>query len=76
MFSPSNELLLVINTDCSLVKMTLYCLNPYIALNFCAAVVLQSMNTFTNSSLSIKLLLSYFFCSSSSSNVCFLWSEI
>ena len=57
-------------------KMTSYCLNPNLVLNLCTAVVLQSMITFIIDSLFIKILLGCFFCSSTSSNLCFLWFEM
>ena len=75
MFSPSNDLFIFISTDCFLVKMTPYCLNPNLVLNLHAAVVLQSMITLVANSLSIKILLGCFFGSSTSSYLCFIWSE-
>ena len=40
MFSPSNELIIFVSTDCSFLKMISYCLNPNFVLNLCADVVL------------------------------------
>ena len=40
---PSNEVIIFISTNCSLVKITSYCLNPNLVLKLCAATVLQSM---------------------------------
>ena len=76
MFSPSEELFIFISTDCYLVKSTLYRLNPNPVLNLYAAVVLQSMITLISNSLCVKIPLSWLFCSSPSSYLCFLWSEI
>ena len=73
MFSPSNELSIFVNNDCSLVKMTSFCLNPNP--NLCATVFLQSMISLTANSLSIPVLLACFFSSSISSYLYFLWSE-
>ena len=64
------------NTDYSMVKMTSYSLNPNLVLNLYTAVVLQSMITFIINYLFIKILLGCFFCSSTSSNLCFLWFEM
>ena len=75
MFSPSNDLFIFISTDRFLVKMTPHCLNPNLVLNLHAAVVLQSMITLVANSLSIKILLGCFFGSSTSSYLCFIWSE-
>ena len=41
-FFPSNELFIFVFTDCSLVKMTSYCLNFNLVLNFCVAVILNT----------------------------------
>ena len=60
MFSPSNELFISVTTDCSLVKMTSYCLNHSLVLNLCAAVVLQSIITLVANSLHIKIMLDCF----------------
>ena len=57
MFSPSNKLFILVNTDYSLVKMTSYCLNPNLV---CASLVLQSMITLVAYSLCKKILLSVF----------------
>ena len=60
MFSPSNELFILVSTDFSLVKVTPYCLNHNLVLNLCAAVVLQSMITLIANSLCIKIVLGCF----------------
>ena len=72
MFSPSNELFISVRTDCSLVKVTSYYLNPNPVLNLCAAVVFQSMITLTANFLFMKFLLGCVFGSSASSYLCFL----
>ena len=61
MFSPSDELIIFVSTNCSFVKITLYCLNPNFLLNFCVAVVPQSMITLAANPLHIKVLLGCFF---------------
>ena len=63
-----------VSNYCSLVELTSYCLNPNLVLNLCPAIVLQSMIVLT-ANLSIKILLSYFFGSSTNSYICFLWSQ-
>ena len=60
MFFSLNELFLI-STDCSLVQMTSYGLNPNFVLNLCAAVLLQSIIALVTNSLRIKILLGYFF---------------
>ena len=50
MFYPASELFIFDKTDCSLVKMILYFLNPNPDLNLCAAVVLQYTITFVANS--------------------------
>ena len=77
-FYSSNELITFISTDNSFVKMTAYCLNPILVLHLWAMVVLQSIITLIPDVLSIKILLSYFVCSSSSTSsyLCFLWFEL
>ena len=60
MFFSLNELF-VVSTDCSLVQMTSYGLNPNFVLNLCAAVLLQSIIALVTNSLHIKILLGYFF---------------
>ena len=72
MFSPSNKLFILVNTDYSLVKMTSYCLNPNLV---CASLVLQSMITLVAYSLCKKILLSCVFGSSTNSYLCFPWPE-
>ena len=57
MFSPLNELFIFVRTDCFLVKVISYCLNPSIVLNFYVAVILQSMITLIANSLCINILL-------------------
>ena len=49
-------LLLGLDYDCYFVKMTWYCLNPKLFLNFCAALLLQSMITLAANFLSIRFL--------------------
>ena len=34
LYSPSNELIIFVSTDCSFVKITSYCLNPNVVLTF------------------------------------------
>ena len=63
-----------VSSYCSLVELTSYCLNPNLVLNLCAAIVLQSMIVLI-ANLSIKILLSYFFGSSTNLYICFLWSQ-
>ena len=58
MFPPSNELFMFVSTDCPLVKMISYCLNPTLVLNLYAAIALQFMTILVANSLSIKILLS------------------
>ena len=60
MFSPLNKIFIFVRIDCSLDNMTLYCLNPNLVINLCAAVVLQSTITLVAISLYIKVLLSLF----------------
>ena len=60
MFSPSNKLFIFVSTDCSLVKMTSYCLNPNFVLNLYVDVALQSMITLVANSLRIKISLGGF----------------
>ena len=55
-----------ISTDCSLVNMTSYYLNPSLVSNLCAVVVLQSVITLVANSLHVNILLGCFFCSSTS----------
>ena len=56
-----SSMFIVVSTDCSLVKMTSYCLNPNLALNLCAAVVLQYMFTLVANYLHIQIMFGYFF---------------
>ena len=56
------------------VKTTSYCLNPNHVLSLWSDVVLQSI-TLTDNFSSIKIVLDYFFGSSTSSHLCFLWFE-
>ena len=58
MFSASSELFIFVSTDCCLVNMTSYCLNPNLVLNLCTAIVLQPTITLDVNSLYIKTLLS------------------
>ena len=61
MFSPSNELIIFVSTDCSFVRVTSYYLNPNLFVNVWADVVLQSVITLIANFLSIKVLLDSFF---------------
>ena len=72
-FSTSNELIIIVSTYCSFVKMTLYCLNPNLVLNLWANVVLQSIITLISNFLSITFLLHYFSGLYNSSYLCFSW---
>ena len=77
-FSPLNELIIFVNTDCLffvVVKMTSYCLNPNLFLNLWVDFVRQSTITFFTNFSFRKILLHCFFGSSTSSYLCFLWSE-
>ena len=67
--------LFFISTDCYLVNMTSYYLNPSLVSNLCGVVVLQSMITLVADSLHVNILLGCFFCSSTSYYLYFLWSE-
>ena len=71
MFSPSNERIVFVSTDCPIVKM-MFCLNPNFALNLFADIVIQSIITLIANFLSIKILLNCFFSLSTSSYMCFL----
>ena len=59
MFSPY-ELIIFVSTDCSLVKIISYCLNPNFVLNECADIVLQFIIILTDNFPSIKILLANF----------------
>ena len=63
MFSPSNELIILVSTDCSFVKMISYCLNLNLVLNLCTDVVLKSIITLIANFSSIKILLHCFLVS-------------
>ena len=62
---------LFLYTDCSLVKMTSFCLHPNLVLNLHVAVVLQSIIALAANSLHIKVLLDCFFGLSTSSYLMF-----
>ena len=54
-FFPSKERFIFVSSDCFLVKLTSFCLNPNLVLHLCAAVVLQSIITLVISSFSITI---------------------
>ena len=55
MFSPSNEFFFV-STDCSLVKMTSYYLNPNLLVNLYAGVVVQFIINLVGNCLHLKIM--------------------
>ena len=55
-FFPSKEGFIFVSSDCSLVKLTSFCLNPNLVLHLCAAVFLKSIIILVISSFSITIL--------------------
>ena len=65
--------IIFVSTDCSFVKMTSHCLNSNLVLNLWAIVVLKFVIMLIANFSSLKILLTCFFVSSTSSYLCFLW---